>query len=397
MENSHLNSIEVESSKIEQLRNDLRIANVDDSIFSDRHLEKFLIARNIDVEKAEHRILEHLRFRRKWEIENILSWEVPLVLKTYVPGGFSGWSKDGYAVWIDVPGKIDIKGLTLSAKKSDMIKYQIYRSEKLFREIQSRDAPDQIILVNDLSDFTLKLLFTPGMDILLHILAILEDNYPEALHICYVINAPKIFPLIFDAVKPLLTNRTKNKIKILGKDWKEELVDKIGEEALPQNWGGSLTDQDGDPYCRSRISLGGSIPTSFYLKDSISFDSSSFTKVNIPRGQIMEVTKKVEKRSSILSWAFQTDSKDIRYGLFYKPDRPETETGNRKETSLIAFMRVNSHLVPEDGVYTCKLPGFYTLRFDNTYSWINSKSLFYSFQVKEPEGSFDFDENDMGY
>lgn len=91
MENSHLNSIVVDNSKIEQLRNDLRIDNVDDSVFSDRHLEKFLIARNTDVEKAQHQILEHLRFRRKWEIEKILSWEVPLVLKTYVPGGFSGW------------------------------------------------------------------------------------------------------------------------------------------------------------------------------------------------------------------------------------------------------------------------------------------------------------------
>lgn len=178
-------------------------------------------------------------------------------------------SSDGHAVWIDVPGRIDIKGLTLSAKKSDIIKYQIYRSEKLFKEMQSKGAPDQIILVNDLSEFTLKLLFTPGMNILLQILAILEDNYPEALHICYVINAPKIFPLIFDAVKPLLTNRTKNKIKILGKDWKEELVKKIGHEALPKHWGGSLTDTDGDPYCRSRISLGGSIPTSFYLRDSL--------------------------------------------------------------------------------------------------------------------------------
>lgn len=58
------------------------------------------------------------------------------------------------------------------------------------------------------------------------------------------------------------------------------------------------------------------------------------------------------------SWAFQTDGKDIRYGLFYKPDKSDSDTGSRRETSLIAFMRVNSHLVPEDGVYTCKLPGF---------------------------------------
>lgn len=49
------------------------------------------------------------------------------------------------------------------------------------------------------------------------------------------------------------------------------------------------------------------------------------------------------------SWEFQSEDHDVGFGLFYE----ERET----YVSLIPIARVNSHLVTEDGTYTCDKPG----------------------------------------
>ena len=36
-------------------------------------------------------------------------------------------------------------------------------------------------------------------------------------------------------------------------NWKERLVEEIDPSELPQHWGGTVTDPDGDVYCRSKV------------------------------------------------------------------------------------------------------------------------------------------------
>merc|ERR1712136_575835 len=96
----------------------------------------------------------------------------------------------------------------------------------------------------------------------------LEENYPENLGRLFVINAPKMFTLLFAAVKPLLTQATIDKFRIYGTDeneWKPALLEYIDADQLPVHYGGTMTDPDGDPKCSSRLNQGGPIPNS-YLK-----------------------------------------------------------------------------------------------------------------------------------
>lgn len=46
------------------------------------------------------------------------------------------------------------------------------------------------------------------------ILTILEENYPELLHSCYIINAPSIFGTFFNFFKPILSKNTQEKIYV---------------------------------------------------------------------------------------------------------------------------------------------------------------------------------------
>lgn len=97
--------------------------------------------------------------------------------------------------------------------------------------------------------------------------------------------APKIFPVAYNLVKHFLSENTRQKIFVLGGEmlwttltvhqafdrntflwllwivcltatWQEVLLKHIDAEQLPVIYGGKLTDPDGDPHCRTRVSRG---------------------------------------------------------------------------------------------------------------------------------------------
>lgn len=66
--------------------------------------------------------------------------------------------------------------------------------------------------------------------------------------------APKVFTLAYALIKPFLHEVTLKKIKIFGHSgWKEALLQDISPDQLPQHWGGSRTDPDGNPKCPSQV------------------------------------------------------------------------------------------------------------------------------------------------
>lgn len=46
--------------------------------------------------------------------------------------------------------------------------------------------------------------------------AVMDANYPELLRLCMIVNAPKVFELIYNILKPLLPKSTSDKIDIYG-------------------------------------------------------------------------------------------------------------------------------------------------------------------------------------
>jgi hypothetical protein len=79
-----------------------------------------------------------------------------------------------------------------------------------------------------------------------------EANYPELLRRVFVINAPKILPILWSMVIPFMHQRTRDKIQVYGHDskqWKAALLADIDPDQLPVCYGGTMTDPDGNPNC----------------------------------------------------------------------------------------------------------------------------------------------------
>nr|XP_043881531.1 SEC14-like protein 2 [Solea senegalensis] len=225
----------------------------------DHFLLRWLRARNFNLQKSEAMLRKHLEFRKQMKIDTIITeWRPPEVIEKYLSGGMCGHDLEGSPIWYDVIGPVDPKGLFLSASKQDFIKSKIRDCEMLQKDCDRQSERlgrnvESITMIYDVEGLGLKHLWKPAIETYGEILQMFEDNYPEGLKRLFVIKAPKLFPVAYNLVKHFLSEITRQKIHILGDNWKEVLLKYIDAEELPMIYGGKLTDPDGDPRCRTRI------------------------------------------------------------------------------------------------------------------------------------------------
>jgi hypothetical protein len=91
-----------------------------------------------------------------------------------------------------------------------------------------------------------------AIDAVIQCFQMYEANYPELLRRVFIINAPKIFSILYSIVTPFMHERTRDKIQVYGQDskqWKATLLADIDPDQLPASYGGTMTDPDGNPNC----------------------------------------------------------------------------------------------------------------------------------------------------
>lgn len=368
-----------------------------EQLSDDYWLLQWLRARDFDVKKSEKMIRNNVVWRKDWNIDRILDDYTPneLVMKYYT-GGMVGFDKEGSPIWIDPHGRIDMKGISYSAKKRDILKSNIYRVEQNMRTMEEQSKKlnkrvGQMCLIFDLEKLSWRHMWKPGVDLFNELVQMVEDNYPETLKVNYVINAPKYFPIAFNLVKPFLTEATIKKIRVYGTHgWKEALLKDIEADQLPAHYGGTMTDPDGDPRCRSKICYGGRVPEEHYIAGS---NNDRFDTVNelireicVGRGQYSYVHFTIPDVNTVIRWEFKTDSCDLGFGVYHSANSDDKESDY---TEVLPLRRVNCHLVMEDGMITCKTPGVYHLKFDNSYSWLRGKKVMYIIEIIKPSQILD--------
>lgn len=94
------------------------------------------------------------------------------------------------------------------------------------------------------------------------LLGILDNNFPELSGRVQIINAPWVFATMFSYIKGWLPAATREKIDIVGADYKKVLLDYIPAENLPVHFGGSCTCADHAPNVHNTGSASQTAPTS---------------------------------------------------------------------------------------------------------------------------------------
>ncbi|XP_041492526.1 SEC14-like protein 4 isoform X2 [Microtus oregoni] len=337
----------------------------------DYFLLRWLRARNFDLKKSEDMLRKHVEFRNQQDLNHILTWQPPEVIQLYDSGGLCGYDYEGCPVWFDIIGTMDPKGLLMSASKQDMIRKRIRVCELLQRECELQSQKlgrkiERMVMVFDVEGLSLRHLWKPAVEVYQQFFAILEANYPETVKNLVIIRAPKLFPVAFNLVKSFMGEETQKKIVILGDNWKQELLKFMSPDQLPVEFGGTMTDPDGNPKCLT--------------KEKLHYEHT----VVVGRGSSHQVENEILFPGCVLRWQFSSEGGDIGFGIFLK-----TRMGERQKAGEMAEVlpnqRYNAHLVPEDGSLTCVKAGVYVLRFDNTYSLLHTKKVGYTAEVLLPD------------
>ncbi|KAL0089633.1 CRAL-TRIO domain-containing protein [Phycomyces blakesleeanus] len=244
----------------------------------DEYLIQFLVARSWSVSGAKNQIEKTLEWREKHKVnehpvatgENKLPLLYPIRGYNSIPDGnleaapglsesvlrinkYMGGSclhktdKNGCPIYIERLGYHAAKEIAKYTTVEEVSNYHIGCNEFLNRVIMedcSRVANKTInheTVIFDCTGMGWHQLHMPALHYLRAISDADQNYYPETLSRLFLVNAPSSFVFVWKIVKAWLDPGTIDKIKILGSDYKEELLQYIPAENLPSFLGGECT------------------------------------------------------------------------------------------------------------------------------------------------------------
>ncbi|KAI9561416.1 hypothetical protein GHT06_012373 [Daphnia sinensis] len=350
----------------------------------DVYLLRWLVARDFDLAKSEKMLRNSMEWRKNNRIDTIIEdFKSPEVLTKYFGVGHIGADKyKNYAVVVRY-GALDLKGILLSVKRKDYLTHAIKIVEQSIvaarnnpaKYIPSPTTISQSTVIIDMAGFSMRhITYKPALDTAMQMLQLNEANYPEFLRRVFVINAPKIFSILYSLAKPFMHEKTRNKVRIYGHDadqWKAALLEDFDPEELPACYGGKLTDPDGNPNCITMVNMGGEVPKSYYL--TIKPDTAYKNCLTVSNGSKEHLEFQVTQTGANLKWDFHSEEGDVAFAIYRKEN-------NGQMIAVVPNERVDCHVSPEEGEICCDCTGVYIVEFDNSFSYFRSKKIWYSFQ-----------------
>ncbi|KAL6975179.1 hypothetical protein U1Q18_023974 [Sarracenia purpurea var. burkii] len=201
-------------------------------------LMRFLKAREGDVSEACRMLMECLNWRIQNQIDDILAKPIiPTDLYRAVRNsqllGMSGYTKKG----------IPVIAIGVGLSTYDKASIHCYVQS----HIQMNEFRDRVILPSATKMFgrhintCVKVLDMTGLKLsalnqikLLRVISTIDDlNYPEKTDTYYIVNAPYVFSACWKVVKPLLQERTRNKVQVLPGCGADELLEIMDYASLP--------------------------------------------------------------------------------------------------------------------------------------------------------------------
>ncbi len=265
---------EDEIEKIQQLRS--RVAGELTTKFQNEnaYLITWLRARSMNVDLAEDMLRKSLTWRKENRVDGIVDREVlPEKLKNRIPFAHLGTDPEsGCPVFLFLMGRYDFRSIIEEDGAEGALRLNILFMEivqGILKECSKKAGRPvtSFIELADLEGYSFRQIATKECrETGIQMQQIFDLNYPEVMKSVMMVNAPKIFALVYNIMKPFVSKATLEKIEIFGPDvekWQAAVGKKFPMQLVPRHWGGTL---DGnDEYCSdSDIWLHGALGPKFF-------------------------------------------------------------------------------------------------------------------------------------
>jgi len=206
----------------------------------DTFLMRWLIAREYNVDKAFVMLENYLKWRKDYEMDEILDWVPPEDLQRLCPYEISFHDRDGRPVLLFPWGSWTPWEFIDKGRKEEYTRYMYQMLERCVAAIQK--PAQQFVILADSSGFAYwHMTKMKTIEVNLEVLRGFESRYPEMMNLAIAINCPKVFSLFFAIIRPLMSTRTHEKLQIYDANsakWMPRLSQYISQEELPKKYGG---------------------------------------------------------------------------------------------------------------------------------------------------------------
>eukprot|EP01089_Gocevia_fonbrunei_P013869 TRINITY_DN3658_c0_g5_i1.p1 TRINITY_DN3658_c0_g5~~TRINITY_DN3658_c0_g5_i1.p1 ORF type:complete len:402 (-),score=101.98 TRINITY_DN3658_c0_g5_i1:88-1293(-) len=371
---------EIEKKALPEFLEKLKENNIelDPAVFDEYTPIRFLRARKYDLDAAYLMLTNHLKWRKENNVDTILE-DLPKnnknfkTLERYWPGLYAGADKDGVAVWVERGGQIDADSLLASVSIDDILLYHIYATEKTMRLKKENSAKLGKncyggVIIEDVDGFGRKHMSSACIDLFKKINSITSDNYPECLKAFICINSPALISVAFKLVKGFIDPETRKKVHVLGTKYKEELLQYIDEDQIIEPYGGknSIKLKGGGPYS--------DLKTNGTTYNPVNYTVGAGAVYNVP------VTIKATKAPTSIHYTWNANN-DVKFSVTYTG-----ADGKGKKVALIEAKTINPLTAGEQkGSVEANEAGVYVFTYDNSNTWVKTRSVTYHFVVEPPK------------
>ncbi|RVE69307.1 hypothetical protein OJAV_G00076550 [Oryzias javanicus] len=204
----------------------------------------------------------------------------------------------------------------------------------------------------DLDGLNMRHMWRPGVKALLRIIEVVEANYPETLGRLLIVRAPRVFPVLWTLISPLIDENSRKKFFVYaGNDYQGPggLVDYIDTAVIPDFLGGT---------CMCEIPDGGTVPKSLYRtaeelesEENCLLTDCIYKTANIFKGTPFEMLIEITEASSVITWDFDVSKGDVVFNIYHSKRIPQLP---KKDTlgvhGIPSLGSINSQLIDKSWV-----------------------------------------------
>ena len=218
----------------------------DTDIYSDILVFRLLKSSNFNLKNAQQKLINYIKFSLDFHIFDIKLQDFPNLdkIKLFYPHNFHKTTFTGEPIFIQILGELKINEINKILNEPLLTKYIVYKLQELENIIFPKCSEkykikiDKVFCIIDLLGLTTSLMSKKIYYFIKKQIDIVTNYFPGILGSLYFINTSLIFRTFWTGWKYLYDYRTRNRIKLLGFQYKDELLKKISEKNLPKFFGG---------------------------------------------------------------------------------------------------------------------------------------------------------------
>ncbi|XGW06943.1 hypothetical protein V3C99_016896 [Haemonchus contortus] len=369
---------EADREKIEELRNLVK-EHITPYYDTDYNLLRWLKGHDYNLEIITPKLINHLMLRKLWDLDTLADKPRNHAIHKHWKSGLTGEAvkTPNCVVNIEQTGGNDYWGMLNTYPINEILRARIHDLESMLRAVMELEKKNgeqcAIFYIMDMTglkmDRKLMTLVTGG---LASISAFMAEHYVEMVHSFVLVNVPHFISAIWTVARPLLPEKTRLKVNILGSQWKDEIRKLADEKCLPTYWN---EEWQAGPFL-APIERGVDYPEDGYYKGEI---SSAAKILQVPAGKTAYVDIEA-KEGTHLSWELHTNG---HFAFTIYEVNKETDDLSEMKNFYPLFSKVpGPTMVPFGDSAPVSKTGTYRFWFGNQHAWFHTLRIHYVIENK---------------